>query len=161
MTEQNRRLNNINALKSEIKGIIKCLIDSVLNFYLIRLRATDLKRDLIENIITNMILTEETYVIMFRLYSELYEEDILCLRRLQDNTQLLEDKLSLASDTLKINKEFQMNLEVRSEYKYTGPKTRKSVKKVIPYNLPIRHLMKIDDIESPMCKIEHIFKCCT
>ena len=106
MTEQNRRLNNINALKSEIKGIIKCLIDSVLNFYLIRLRATDLKRDLIENIITNMILTEETYVIMFRLYSELYEEDILCLRRLQDNTQLLEDKLSLASDTLKINKEF-------------------------------------------------------
>jgi hypothetical protein len=44
----------------------------------------------------------------------LYEEDIHCLRRLQDNQVLLQQKLSLDSEALKINKEFQMSLEVRS-----------------------------------------------
>jgi hypothetical protein len=114
MTEKNRRQNNVTALRQEIKGFIKCLIDAVLSFYLIRLRPNDLKRDLVENIITNMILKDEIYTIIFRLYSELYEEDIHCLRRLQDNQVLLQQKLSLDSEALKINKEFQMSLEVRS-----------------------------------------------
>ena len=61
MTEKNRRQNNVTALRQEIKGFIKCLIDAVLSFYLIRLRPNDLKRDLVENIITNMILKDEIY----------------------------------------------------------------------------------------------------
>lgn len=30
-----------------------------------------------------------------------------------------------------------------------------------PYHVPIHKLKKIDEIQSPMCKLELIYKCCT
>ena len=47
--------------------------------------------------VTNMILTDEIYVIMFRLYSELHEKEIMALKQIQDNELLLNTKLNLQS----------------------------------------------------------------
>ena len=54
--------------------------------------------------VTNIILRDEIYVIMFRLYSELHEDDIQCMKRVQDNAELLAEKLNL--NVLQVNKEF-------------------------------------------------------
>lgn len=40
------------------------------------LKLKDIKRDLIDNMITNMILKDEIYMILFSLYSELHEDKI-------------------------------------------------------------------------------------
>ena len=40
------------------------------------MKQSDIKRDLFENMISNMILKDEIYMILFSLYSELHEEKI-------------------------------------------------------------------------------------
>ena len=134
-----------------------------MNFYCIQLRQNDIKRDLVENMVTNMVLTDEIYVIMFRLYSELYDDDIQMLKCVQDNQALLDSKVNLAS--LQVNKEFQMDLDFRDTFDLKTCDRFASqasiVRQNIPYNTPIKNLSKIDEIESPMCKLEHIYKCCT
>ena len=81
----------------EIKGFIRCLVGQILNFYCIKLKPNDIKKDLVENMVTNLVLTDEIYVIMFHLYSELYNEDILALKRVQDSDEILNSKLNLQS----------------------------------------------------------------
>jgi hypothetical protein len=81
------------------------------------------------------------------------------MKSLQDNKELIEMKLSL--DTMKVNEEFQMKPEYRSKFHFKGNKGEEPKNTVIPFELPIKNLMKINEIESPMCKLEHIYKCCT
>ena len=76
LTKRRAIENNVNVLKQEIKGFISCIVSVLLKFYFIQLPRQDIKRDLFENIITNIILKDEIYVILFSLYSELLEEDI-------------------------------------------------------------------------------------
>ena len=110
--------NNVRILKTEIKGFIRCLVQQLLTFYAIELRKNDIKRDLAENMVTNIVMKDEIYVIMFRLYSELYEDDIQVLKRLQDNPALLEEKLSLAA--LNVKPQFCLDQAVRAAYEYKG-----------------------------------------
>lgn len=91
----NRQRNNTNVLKKELKSFIRCIVEQILNFYCIQLRQNDLKRDLVENMVTNMVLKDEVYAIMFRMYSELHDENIQLLKEVQDNEQLLATKLNL------------------------------------------------------------------
>jgi len=83
--DKERTRNNVRVLRQEIKGFIKQLVEQILRFYCIELRANDIKRDLVENMVTNMILKDEIYVIMFRLYSELYEDDYQVMKALMEN----------------------------------------------------------------------------
>ena len=48
----------------------------MLRFYDIELKRRDVKRDLFENVITGLILRDEIYTIMFRLYSEIEDDNI-------------------------------------------------------------------------------------
>lgn len=98
-------------LKIEIKGFINTIVDQVLRFYDIELKKRDVKRDLFENVITGLVLRDEIYTIMFRLYSEIEEENIIKLNMIQMNDEILNTKLSLKA--LKINKEFQMDPNYR------------------------------------------------
>jgi hypothetical protein len=63
--------NNTEVLKKEIKGFINQIVNAVLRFYDIELKRRDVKRDLFENVVTGLILRDEIYIIMFRLYSEI------------------------------------------------------------------------------------------
>jgi hypothetical protein len=62
------------------------------------------KRDLFENVITGLVLRDEIYTIMFRLYSEIEEDNIRKLNEIQINDEILNSKLSLKA--LNINREF-------------------------------------------------------
>lgn len=68
-------------LKNELKGFIKCIVQQILKFYAITLKFNDIKRDLIENLVTNMILKDEIYAILYSLYTELNEEKIQKLKK--------------------------------------------------------------------------------
>ena len=76
----------------------------------------------------------------------------------QDSDQILNTKLDLQS--LQVQKELQMTLESRDGYKRNF-QSQESEENLVPYDLPIKNLIQIDTIESPMCKLEHIYKCCT
>lgn len=73
--ESNRNVlmakHNVSVLKQEIISFIKCIVTCILKFYQIKLSPTDIKRDLIVNMITNQIVREEIYFILFSMYSEL------------------------------------------------------------------------------------------
>lgn len=56
-------------MKYELKGFIKCIVAQIFVFYGIELGPRDVKRDLAENMVTNIILRDEIYVILFKLYS--------------------------------------------------------------------------------------------
>lgn len=45
--------HNVNVLKKELNGFIKCIVTCILKFYEIKISPTDIKRDLIVNMITN------------------------------------------------------------------------------------------------------------
>lgn len=51
------------------------MVDSILAFYDITLkgrgRQRDLKRDLVENMMTNLVLRDQVYVIVFKLHTDL------------------------------------------------------------------------------------------
>ena len=68
--------NNVKVLKNEIKGFTRCLVEQILRFYCIQLKQNDIKKDLVENMVTNMIIKEDIYDIMYKLYTELNEKDI-------------------------------------------------------------------------------------
>jgi hypothetical protein len=114
----------------------------------------------LENMVTNMILRDEIYIILFGLYSELHRDEIEQLKKLQDNSELLEKNLNLKC--LQVSPAFQMDPDYKTNFTKTGRSSSTNNKtKITPYELPIRKLQKIDEIESPMCKLEHIYKCCT
>jgi hypothetical protein len=106
--------NNSDVLRMEIKGFINSIVDQVLRFYDIELKKKDVKRDLFENVVTGLILRDEIYTIMFRVYSEIQDDNIQKLNLIQHNEELLNGKLSLQA--LNINKEFQMDPEYRNEF---------------------------------------------
>ena len=76
MSKQKMMQNNADILRMEIKGFIKTIVDQVLRFYDIELKKRDVKRDLFENVITGLVLRDEIYTIMFRLYSKIEEDNI-------------------------------------------------------------------------------------
>lgn len=60
LTEKERQMrnvemtkHNVNVLKKELNGFIQCIVTCILKFYEIRISPTDIKRDLIVNMITN------------------------------------------------------------------------------------------------------------
>lgn len=63
-------------MKEEIKGFIECIVDQVLHFYEIKLSKKDIKRDLMVNMISNVIIKDDIYFILFRMYSKMLDSDI-------------------------------------------------------------------------------------
>ena len=101
---QKRIKNNVKVLKNEIKAFIRCLVEQILKFYCIELKMNDIKKDLVENMVTNMIIKDDIYYILHKLYTELNENDIQILKKIQDDDNVLKAKLNF--DILQINKEF-------------------------------------------------------
>ena len=66
----------MNALKKDIKGFIDAIVSAVLKFYEIVLGPRDIKRDMLINVLTNVVVKDEIYFIIFRAYTKLLDEDI-------------------------------------------------------------------------------------
>ena len=86
----------------------------ILKFYQIKLSQTDIKRDLLVNMVTNLIVKDEIYFILFSMYSELNRENIKKMTTVQENQKALEQYLSF--EALNINKEFRIDPAVRQIY---------------------------------------------
>lgn len=67
---------NTEVLKHEIKGFIEQIVNAVMQFYEIQMSKKDIKRDLMVNMITNIVIKEDIYFILFRMYSKMLNEDI-------------------------------------------------------------------------------------
>ena len=160
MDEKKLIANNVKVLRMELKNFIKCIVRQILKFYSIPLRANDIKKDLLENMVINIVLKDEIYTIFERLYSDLHYDSIQRLIRLQNDQELLDAKVNF--EVLKVNKEFRMDPDVRALFNYTGDGVFEELQHTEkPFERTINNLQKISSIESPMCKLEHIYKCCT
>lgn len=105
---------NMNALKKEVKGFIDAIVSAVLKFYEIKLGPRDIKRDMMVNVLTNVVVKEEIYIIIFNNYSKYYDEDIQKMHAVQ-HSNLIQDKY-LGFEALNTNSEFQMNPEYRESF---------------------------------------------
>lgn len=65
-----------------------------------------------QNVVTNLILQDEIYVIIYSLTSEHLQDDIQKIRTIQNNESLLDSKFSLQSQQIK--KELWLDPEARS-----------------------------------------------
>ena len=118
--------------------------------------------------ITNLIVRDEIYFILFSMYSELNQENINKLTAVQESQAALDKYLSFQA--LNINKEFRMDPRVRQAYplkeneaeNFEQAQVEEDLKLCMqPYLFVIDKMRSLDDIESPMIKLEQIYKCCT
>ena len=82
IAKEKRIKNNVSVLEKEIKGFINCIVIQLLKFYKFAMKQRDIKKDLFENMISNAILKDEIYMILFSLYSELHEVKISKIREI-------------------------------------------------------------------------------
>ena len=75
-TQFERIKQNVDIIKDEIKGFIECLVNCINEFYSIKVNKNDLKRELMVNMVTNIIVKDEIYLILFGMYSQLLDDDI-------------------------------------------------------------------------------------
>lgn len=105
-------------IEQELKGFINVMVDCILSFYDIAFkgkgRQKDLKRDLVENMMTNIVLRDQVYIIVFKLHTDLLQEQIQKLDSVQRNKEILNSKLNF--DVLNIKPEFRMDQDVRNQY---------------------------------------------
>lgn len=67
----------------------------------------------------------------------------------------------LSFSALNINTEFRMDVSVREKYKKKQVEEYQYDDKFVPFETIVNKLNQLDEIESPMVKLEHIYKCCT
>jgi len=67
---------DVKILNREIKGFIKIIVEVILVFYKLRLGKRDIKRDLMLNMVTNLIIKDEIYLLFIKLYSDDLANDI-------------------------------------------------------------------------------------
>jgi hypothetical protein len=63
------------------------------------------------NIVTNMIIKDEIYFILFKMYSSNLNDDIQKFNEIVKDSRILDQYLSLSS--FKINREFMFDVEYR------------------------------------------------
>jgi len=68
--------NNLNIVHKEIKDLILKIVDSILKFYGILLKKNEIKKDLFENTVTNIIIKNEMHYILYT-FHELMLKDKL------------------------------------------------------------------------------------
>jgi len=160
--------HSVGVLKQEINSFIQCILTCILKFYHIRLSRTDIKRDLLVNMVTNLIVKDEIYFILFSMYSELNAENIKKMTAVQANKAALDKFLSF--EVLNVNKEFRIDPAVRKIYpvkeqeveNFKRAEQEEDLRLCMqPYCHVIDRMRRLEEIESPMIKLEHIYKCCT
>jgi len=62
---ENIAQNNLNVIEKDIKDLILKIVDSILKFYGIMLRRAEIKRELFENTVTNIIIKNEMHYILY------------------------------------------------------------------------------------------------
>lgn len=67
---------DVKILNKEIKGFIKIIVEVILVFYNLKLGKRDIKRDLMLNMVTNLIIKDEIYLLFIKLYSDDLANDI-------------------------------------------------------------------------------------
>ena len=149
---------NTEVLKNEIKGFIEQIVNAVLQFYEIELTRKDIKRDLMVNMITNIVIREDIYFILFRIYSKMLNDDIQKMHTVLSSDYAQEHMISLASRN--VERQFRMDQAFREEF----PLKEGKQESIVPgraYDSIITRMRLLDEMESPMLKCEHIYKCCT
>ena len=70
---------------------IELIVKAIIYFYNIPIKQGELKRDLLTNLSTNLILSDEVYFLMYNLYSTASTEDLHHLSQIMSNKKLLEN----------------------------------------------------------------------
>ena len=66
------------------------------------------------NMVTNIIIKDEIYLILFAVYSQLLDDDIQKIKDINEDSQTLESVFGI--HTLKINNNFNMNYKYRETF---------------------------------------------
>jgi len=165
----------------EVHYFIKMLFFATVKFYTIEIKERDLKKDLLINLLTNIVLTEDVYFILFQLISKSLEPQLQNLK-----AAMAKSPGCLSFDRLKVPKAFQFDEEFRNLFEDeesasfydnsralgVGDSTlsftvlQRSTEKSQyggsnAYADTIRRLLQVIKIEQPMSKLEHIYNCCT
>lgn len=117
----------------------------------------DLKREIVFNLMTNVVLTSELYFLVYNLQNLANEQDIKQLKRLLSDKPFLENYLSF--QILNVAPNFQFDWNQRLKFKKLDNTGEPSV--LEPYALTIEALQKISRTESPMGKLDLVYTCCT
>lgn len=139
---------------------INLFVDAFIQFYSFEdviKSEKDLKRELVFNLVTNLVLTSELYFLCYNLQTSEHESDIKKLRQLMNDKAFLENQLHM--DLLNITPAFQFDVNFRNKFKRTSQDAMYSIQQ--PYENTIKELVKVSKCESPMRKLELIYNCCT
>ena len=116
-----------------------------------------MKREIVFNLMTNVVLTTELYFLVYNLQTLAHEEEIKQLKRLMADKAFLENYLTF--QILIVAPNFQFDWNQRLKFKKFEDSGDPSVLK--PYGLTIEALQKISRTESPMGKLDLVYTCCT
>ncbi|CDW81254.1 UNKNOWN [Stylonychia lemnae] len=172
--QKTKREANTKILKNcnkQIHFFIDLIVRVVIAFYQLSVRSQDIKRDLIVNLVTKFILSDEVYFLMFNLISIHFSKDLHKLTLVMQNKQIQQQFLNFES--LKVKKQFQFDETLRFQYEKYDDYQESSFIQIEgqefafsqiqdgPYVDTIQNFLKILLLESPMCKLEQLYSSCT
>ena len=98
----------------QIHFFIEVVTQAIIKFYRINVNPGELKRDLIVNLATKMVLADEVYFLVFNLLSIHYSLDLHKLTQVMQNKAVLDKQLNLTA--LKVKEQFQFKHQYREKY---------------------------------------------
>ena len=113
--------------KASLLRIINVFVDTLLIFYNLDVvvRPHDLKREFFVNLITNIVLSDELYFLVFNVISNCYRNDLQKLQYIMNTVSILENKLPIHK--LNLDPEFQFDLPTRNKYQRVEATSQASI----------------------------------
>ena len=92
----NNKINTkaIKNCQNQIHFIIDVIVNNINNFYGLGLKPKELKRDLLVNLATNLILSDEVYFLMFNLLSIYHQRSLHKLNTVMSDKFILDNQLN-------------------------------------------------------------------
>ena len=156
-------------LLAQVKLFIRMIAEAIIDFYKIKLGIFDLKKDLITVLSTNLIMSEEVYFVMFNMLSQVQEKKLQKLKKVMNSVETQEKYFSF--DALKIERQLQFDKEHWKDFEEEageqGEEDDYSVFQFkqnclsVPYCRVLDSILDIIKIESPIVKLEQIYRSCT
>ena len=96
---------------------INAFVDATLTFYELdnKLQNRDLRRELFVNLISNFILEDQLYFLIFNLTSNCLERQMLNISKIMASKAIQENKINI--DQLHIKKQFHFDVNFRNKYR--------------------------------------------
>jgi len=85
--------------------MIEIAVQALIGFYSLEVKPfKDVKRDLLVNLVTGLVLSDEVYFLLFNLFSVHYSRELHKLNRIMTDREVLERQLGF--DALKVKPQF-------------------------------------------------------